>query len=213
MQSRPNSLLAMASRLSNLPMRQVSVVALALVFLFGVYTLLGGDTASYNLYGPGSTGAGGSAGDINGALTHSDHSKPWSPPGRPPPANPAVKETGRVVGLVFFGRRDHVKILDCYLQVRAIALGTPEEPQLTFRRGTSRSMVGFWTRSFSLSIPKIAMTSPTSTTSCSRTALNTANTLSRSTRAGSASGHASLSVTPFTSRLTTTWYVPPSRFF
>ncbi|KAK0611383.1 hypothetical protein B0T14DRAFT_530259 [Immersiella caudata] len=116
MQSRPNSLLAMASRLSNLPMRQVSVVALALVFLFGVYTLLGGDTASYNLYGPGNTG-GGSAGDnIPGAITHTDHSKPWSPPGRPPPATPAVKETGRVVGLVFFGRREHVKILDCYLQ-------------------------------------------------------------------------------------------------
>jgi hypothetical protein len=48
----------------------------------------------------------------------------------------------KIVGLVFYGRKEFVEILNCYLQVRASPFRDRSNPA----SGTSWTMAGFWTK-------------------------------------------------------------------
>jgi len=62
----------------------------------------------------------------------------------------------KIIGLVFFGRRELVKILDCYLKVLGSLLLIPcchAVPLTTLNRGTFGTTGVFWMKSFSQSTP------------------------------------------------------------
>lgn len=74
-----------------------------------------------------------------------------------------IPENFKTVGIVFFGRRSRVEILDCYLkvgnnEVQTLCMGN--KLRISFS-AISKRMVGYLTRSCSSSRPPMAMTSHT----------------------------------------------------
>jgi hypothetical protein len=113
----------MYSRCFPLSMHWVAIYAFALVALFSVYLLSFGSDVGY--FRDNTTPV-----DDHHDVPAKQHPEPQAGT-QPPPVAVAVTPTPipasptpiastrevRIVGLVFFGRRDLVRVLDCYLKV------------------------------------------------------------------------------------------------
>lgn len=85
---------------------------------------------------------------------------------------PVIPKDFRVVGLVFYGRRSRVEILDCYLKVRTSnQLRFPHARSRLIdgvRSKISRAMEAFWMKSSSSLARTMPTTSPSWTAWCAR---------------------------------------------
>jgi len=99
--------------LTCLPMRQVALLAIVFVSLFALFSFFGGDTSAYSL------GHSNPPATVNEPPV-SEHPKPDTTHSMPEASTPEHVPTdsgkGKVIGLVFFGRRELVEVLDCYLK-------------------------------------------------------------------------------------------------